>query len=147
MPSSSSSPYAERRGVAWVLQQAAILAVLSLVVVHFASVICLASAERRLRRAAEASIVEAALPAASAQTVRSRAMRKLRQEGFDTRLVSVDVHCNGQFVGGLTPLRAGDEVLVTIAAPGRISLPGSIERLVPWLAAEDVVSEARIVVR
>ena len=146
MDSPSSFPEAQRLGVAWVLRQAAVLAVLLLTTVHFAGVICLASAERQLRHAARASAAEAGLPNATGQSVRNRAMGKLEHDGFDPRLVSLAVDCNGRAVDRATCFRPGDEIHVTISMPARWSLGAAVGRLVPWLAGEDVISEATIVV-
>jgi hypothetical protein len=146
METLSSIPEVERLGVAWVLRQAAVLAVLLLTAVHLAGVVCLADAERQLRHAARASAEEAGLPAATGQSVRSRAMRTLEHGGFDARLVSLAVDCNGRNAMGIARFQPGDEIRVTISMPVRTSLGTAVGRLVPWLACEEVSSEATIVI-
>ena len=142
MPAFTPSPHS--LGVSWVLRQAAVLAVLSVTAVHVAGVACLAVAERRLQRAADSLAAEAALPAASLQSVWSRAERQLEEAGIDSRWALLSVHCIEK--PAASSWRPGDEVSFRITAPSRAALPAVLARLAPWLAGEEISAASSVVV-
>jgi len=107
---------APRRGTLWVLKWAAAAAVIVLsagVLFEFGSAI---AAERTLRRAAEAGIVEALLPRATSQTVLATIERRLQNSSVDPRQVNFTLLDDGQLVTGRLQPRESDHLSVILSA-------------------------------
>jgi hypothetical protein len=115
-PLSDEAPSPARRDALWVLKWAAAVVVIVMaagILVEFGASL---AAERALRRAAEAGIVEATLPRATSQSVLSTIERRLPKHSIDPRKLNFTLLDNGNSVTGRVQAREGDRLSVILSA-------------------------------
>jgi hypothetical protein len=109
-------PVYMRRDARWVLKWAAAIAVIMLtagILIDFGTAL---AAERALRRAAEAGIVEATLPRATRQSVLATIERRLPRSSVDPRQLNFTLLDEGQPVLGRIRPREGDRLSIILSA-------------------------------
>ena len=120
------------RGVGWVLQWAAAVAVLGFAASVLTEFAYLASAERSLNLAARAGVVEATLPRATVQSVTAVVERRLASYPQLNGQLQLSVLQNDTPVDQRLRVRDGDRVVITLSAPTSSLGPGWLRKLLPW---------------
>jgi hypothetical protein len=128
----NDEPQQPTRGVLWVLQRAAAIAVLTCTAIILAQFAYVVAGENALDEAARAAALEATLPRATYLTVWATVERRLadypelgRQLQFS--LLQNDTSVSERFRAG-----AGDRIAVAISAPASAILPNWLRRISYW---------------
>jgi hypothetical protein len=136
---------AARRGVGWVLQWSAAMAVLFLALCLLAQLAYCLAAELALARAARAGVLEATLPRATLDSVARSIERRLghlpQRECGRARF---SLLCNGAPVRGLVQATDGGQLSVTLAMPLREALPGWLRPMCVWAADSQLEARAEL---
>jgi hypothetical protein len=143
----TGQPHAARhcvrtRGVGWVLQWAAAVAMLLFagsVLMEFAYTM---RAEHTLMRAAKAGALEATLPRASRESIAAAVKRPLIAYPALAKQLNLTIENNRRMLRGAFPPGAGDRLSVTLATSTHAVIPGWLRRLRFW--ASDEPLEIRI---
>ena len=120
------------RGVGWVLQWAATLAVLYVSAVILTAFAYQLAAEQALARAAAAGLREAALPRATSRSVDAVVRHQLASHFALDRATTISLERNGSPVKGVVGPRPGDQLSIALSAPSGAALPRLLGALVPW---------------
>jgi hypothetical protein len=135
------APNQTQRGVQWVLQWAAALAVLTFagsILIEFSYLL---SAEHKLSIAARAGVLEATLPRATYQSVTMVVESHLTQYPQLTRHLRLTFLQNGSPVVGRIRQGDGDRLSIALTAPSSAVLPDWLRTVMFWRA--DTPIEAR----
>jgi hypothetical protein len=130
-----------RRGVGWVLQWAAALAVLCYATTVLAEFGYCVAAEQLLARAARAGALEAMLPRATVGSVEQSVWRRLAGHVASPSDLKFALLQNGMPMSKNLRPSGGDELIVTLAMPAQAVMPGWLRALTGWRG--DTPIEAR----
>jgi hypothetical protein len=119
---------AQTRGIGWVLQWAAALAVLVMAASMLAQFGYLIAAENALNVAAQAGAMEATLPRATYLSVTATVRRRLEEQPRLSEHVTLTLLQNGKPV--IDPLRVheGDEFSIVLSVPVRSAVPDWLQK-------------------
>jgi hypothetical protein len=120
------------RGVRWVLEWAAALAVLAIVSVTLLDYGHELAAERALSRAAAAGLRAAMLPRATDETVAWAVRSQLAGDRGIALGTKLTFERNGALVSGLVRKTSGDRLSISLASPTAAALPSWLRALSPW---------------
>ena len=136
------SPQSPTRGVCWVLQWAASLAVLLAAVGGLTQFAYLVAAEHALNLAARAGATEATMPRATFQSVNAAIERRLTGLSLQNGQLQVNFLQNGTPVGRQIRPSDGDRISLTISVPSAATLPTWLRKLTPWHTAAPLTARA-----
>jgi hypothetical protein len=133
---------AQTRGVGWVLQWAAALAVLVMAASILAQFGYLIAAENALNVAAQAGAMEATLPRATYQSVTATVHRRLEEHPHLYEHITLTLLQNGTPV--IDSLRAdeGDEFSIALSVPVSSAIPDWLEKTSLWHAQQYINAKA-----
>lgn len=126
------------RGVGWVLQWAAALAVLAFTASILTEFAYLAAAEHALALAARAGALEATLPGATYQSVAASVERRLTNYPLLTSRLRLSLQQNGLAVGPQFRLTDGDRLYIALSAPTSAVVPDWLRTMMVWREASQI---------
>ena len=120
------------RGVRWVLQWAAALAVLTVATSVLVEYAYLLAAEQALNLAAKTGATEATLPRATYQSITAAVERRLASYPQLNGQLQLRLLRNGTPVGRQFRASDGDRVSITLSAPTSSVVPGWLYKISLW---------------